>query len=212
MNKNVVITILLIIVLCLGGYLVFDKFIDKNYTNLENKIPNNENSSSDNNLEQPINFIGSKDTEVSYAPTYQSDYNLNYKINESRKLVFTDNNNGKSFTYDTIIGNCKYVAMAIPYGKQQPYYKILVITDEGNVYYKEFYAYAHNDNDKNTDQYSSMNDNFMKVNYSDTFIGIDIKKPSKDSFEDIIVYDKNSKPYYLVNNSFNSVELIDIIE
>lgn len=39
MKKNLVITILLIIVLCLGGYLVFDKVIDKKEEKVKDPIP-----------------------------------------------------------------------------------------------------------------------------------------------------------------------------
>ena len=170
-NTLVIILVVIIAILCLTiGWLLGSKFADKESEVLDDSTPNTEEKE-ENDI---INFVGDKTTEVVYNPSYQQDHNLNYRINENNKLVYVDNNSNETIIYNSIQGNCRYVVLAVPYGKIEPYFEISAITTEGNIYYKEFYAYAEV-NDANFSKYSSMNDNFKKID-NIRFNGIFVKQ------------------------------------
>jgi hypothetical protein len=159
------------------------------------------NKGIENNKQDFIEFVGDKNTEVTYNPSYQTSYNHNYKINENGKVVFTDiKNEDNSLVYNSIDGVSKYISMAIPTGKQQAYYYIIVITEDGNIYYKEVYAWAQmTEEEKNI---SPMNDNFVKLEYNNIkFNGLTLRR--NDGFEKVVISDESGNEYHVIKEMNN---------
>ena len=184
--------IIMLIVICLFLFLILLGYI---------YLENNSNSKSDSNNFSDTNsiiFTGDESTYVTYSPSFDKSYNYTYKIDKDGKLNFIDNNNkNNNFTYNSIIGKCKYVTLARPNKDALAYYRIAVITEEGNVFYKEVYPSSHL-NTSSLDQVSTFNDNFVKVDTKDILVGITVlQNPYTNEEEDIVVYKENGSRYFI---------------
>ena len=123
MKKNVVIVILLILVLGMGGYLVYDKVIDKDVDKKENNTEKVENSNIDSNENNCISvekyigtYIGENGTDsiiIKSDGTYEFERTLTDN-------VLTENKNSKGL----VISNGVYLALVEfydTYSEDSPY-------------------------------------------------------------------------------------------
>lgn len=196
-KKNILIIILVVIiaVLCL----IIGILLGSNFNSNNESLANNDIQEDNIMNQEKIQFIGDKNKEVTYNPSYAKSYNLNYKIDESGQLVFTDlNNQNNTITYNSINEKSKYIVMSIPHGKQEAYYHIAVITEDGNVFYKMFYAFADLNSEDNLSQYASNNDNFIKLENNVKFNGLHLKN-NLSGFENIIISSEDGKEYYVTD-------------
>lgn len=114
MNKNVFITILLIIVLCLGGYLVFDKISNQGSGN-DISLTDKKDSNNGFNTNKPQNEDSSKDKNDLTVPQVLNFYdgvaivsNGEVHVSLPSSIIFLDNVYGEGSTQTLLSTKGKY--------------------------------------------------------------------------------------------------------
>lgn len=114
MNKNIIITILLIVVLCLGGYLVFDKVIDKKDNNIKSDNKVQENINEENSTKEDENYDLEEAKKL--MEIYVTPYTAN-KIFDGLSSTLKLKIAYKSLNYDTFPEKISYDEMNKAYKK-----------------------------------------------------------------------------------------------